>query len=83
MWNIQANIYLDEKAKQKDPVIGDLLEKVMNKCVQFMYYMYHQLFQCQLYALLVHYITWMAEDCNCLTNNSTYLHAFNTWCVHI
>ena len=35
MWNIQANIYLDEEAKQKDPVIGDLLEKVMNKCVQF------------------------------------------------
>ena len=43
MWNIQANIYLDEEAKQKDPVIGDLLEKVMNKYVQFMYYMYHQL----------------------------------------
>ena len=35
MWNIQANIYLDEESKQKDPVIGDLLEKVMNKCVQF------------------------------------------------
>ena len=31
MWNIQANIYLDEEAKQKDPVIGDLLERVMNK----------------------------------------------------
>ena len=33
MWNIQANIYLDEEAKQKDPVIGDLLERVMNKYV--------------------------------------------------
>ena len=33
MWNIQANIYLDEEAKQKDPIIGNLLEKVMNKYV--------------------------------------------------
>jgi len=33
MWNIQANIYMDEEAKQKDPVIGDLLEKVMKKLV--------------------------------------------------
>ena len=33
MWNIQANIYLDEEAKQKDPVIVDRLESVMNKYV--------------------------------------------------
>ena len=37
MWNIQANIYLDEEAKQKDPVIGDLLERVMNKYVYLLY----------------------------------------------
>ena len=33
MWNTQANIYIDEEAKQKDPVIGDFLERVMNKWV--------------------------------------------------
>ena len=38
MWNIQANIYLDEEAKQKDPVIGDLLEKIMNKYVHVCMY---------------------------------------------
>ena len=52
MWNIQANIYLDEEAKQKDPVIGDLLERVMNKyvdytCTYTLYvHMYYEYFMC-------------------------------------
>ena len=33
MWNIQAYIYLAEEAKQKDPVIGDLLESDEQVCM--------------------------------------------------
>ena len=45
MWNIQVNIYLDEEAKQKDPVIDDRLESVMNKyvCMFIHYNMYSYL----------------------------------------
>ena len=46
MWNIQANIYLDEEAKQKDPVIGDLLEKVMNKYVHTNIHTFVYTFNC-------------------------------------
>ena len=38
MWNIQANIILGEESKQKNPIIGDLLEKVMNKYVYQLQY---------------------------------------------
>ena len=52
MWNIQANIYLDEEAKQKDPVIGDRLESAMNKYVCMYVYPLQYIFILSHYAAM-------------------------------
>ena len=46
MQNVQANVYLDEVDKQKDPVIGNLLERVMNEyvCLSITIHMYAHIY---------------------------------------